>query len=64
MQATIQYKDKEYKIKVGMSIRSALLKLNIPVNAVLPTRSGELITDDELLQEGDIIKLVSVISGG
>jgi sulfur carrier protein ThiS len=32
--------------------------------AVLPTRAGELITDDEILREGDDIRLIAVISGG
>jgi len=47
-----------------MTIRSALLRLNIQPEAVLPTRDGELLTDDELLLEGDEIRLIAVISGG
>jgi sulfur carrier protein ThiS len=45
-------------------VRDALLSLDIIPDAVLPTREGELITDDEILKEGDVIKLVAVISGG
>ena len=48
----------------GMTIRSALLRLNIQPEAVLPTRDGELLTDDEILQERDEIRLIAVISGG
>ncbi len=47
-----------------MTIRSALLRLDIQPEAVLPTRDGELLTDDEILQEGDEIRLIAVISGG
>jgi len=47
-----------------MTIRSALLKLHIQPEAVLPTRDGELLTDDEILQERDEIRLIAVISGG
>lgn len=47
-----------------MTIRSALLRLDIQPEAVLPTRGGELLTDDEILQEGDEIRLIAVISGG
>jgi sulfur carrier protein ThiS len=31
---------------------------------VLATRNGELIPEDEILNPGDVIKLVAVISGG
>lgn len=64
MTATIILRDQEYEIKHGMTIRSALLKLEIQPEAVIATRQGELMTDDELIEEGDEIKLVSVISGG
>ena len=47
-----------------MTLRHALEKLGIPVESVLATRQGELITDDEVLKEDEVIKLVAVISGG
>ena len=47
-----------------MTIRSALLKLDIQPESVLPTREGELISEEEIINDGDVIKLVSVISGG
>jgi sulfur carrier protein ThiS len=31
---------------------------------VIASRDGELILDDEILKSGDVIKLISVISGG
>jgi len=31
---------------------------------VLATRDGELILDDEILQDGEEVRLVAVISGG
>jgi sulfur carrier protein ThiS len=62
--AHIHLRDQEFKVRSGMTIRSALLRLNIQPEAVLPTRGGELLTDDEILQEGDEIRLIAVISGG
>jgi sulfur carrier protein len=53
-----------YEVKAGMSLRSALEKAGINPETVIATRNGELITDDEILQDGDVIKLVAVISGG
>ena len=64
MTARIQLREKEFKVRSGMTIRSALLQLNIQPEAVLPTRDGELLTDDEILQKCDEIRLIAVISGG
>lgn len=47
-----------------MTVRDALRKLDIQPEAVLPTRDGVLITDDEIVRAGDHIRLVAVISGG
>jgi sulfur carrier protein ThiS len=57
-------RDKVYEAKSGMSVRHALEKIGVNSESVLATRDGELITDDEILHEGDVIKLVAVISGG
>jgi sulfur carrier protein ThiS len=47
-----------------MALRDALLKINILPEAVLATRDGVMITEDEILHDGDVVKLVMVISGG
>jgi sulfur carrier protein ThiS len=57
-------REKEYEVRPGMTVQHALQKIGVPVETVLPTRDGELLTEDEILQEGDVIKLVAVISGG
>ncbi len=54
----------EYEVRAGMTVRHALGKIAVEPEAVIATRDGELITDDEILQEGDVIRLVAVISGG
>jgi sulfur carrier protein len=54
----------EYEMKPGIGLRDALKKLDIPGESVLATRNGEMITDDEILQDGEVIKLIAVISGG
>lgn len=55
---------KEYEVKSGTTLRHALQKIGVDSESVLATREGELITDDEIVREGEIIKLVAVISGG
>lgn len=64
MAATLMLRKQSYEVKHGMTIRKALEKLNIEPDSVLATRDGELLTDDEIIQENDMIKLVPVISGG
>jgi sulfur carrier protein ThiS len=64
MAAHLQLREKEYEVPAGMTVRDALRRLGIEPESVLPTRQGELITDDETLRDGESIRLVAVISGG
>lgn len=64
MTATIILRKQIHEVKHGMTIRKALQKLDIVPDSVLATRNGELLTDDEIIRENDVIKLVPVISGG
>ena len=63
MSAKMIFRKKEYEVNPRITVRSALEKLEIQPEAVLPTRNGELIDEDEIIQEGDVIRLVKVISG-
>lgn len=64
MPALMQLRDKEYEVPAGMTVRDALRKVGIEPESVLATRDGELLTDDEIVREGERIRLVAVISGG
>jgi len=64
MAAKLILRDKEYEVKPGMSLLDALKKVNIVPESVIATRDGEMITDDEILRSGDVIRLIAVISGG
>ena len=57
-------RDKEYEVRPGMDLLAALEKCGILSESVIATRNGELILDDEILENGDVIELVAVISGG
>ena len=57
-------RNKEYQVKPGMTLLSALGKINVVPESVIATREGEMILDDEILKDGDEIKLIAVISGG
>jgi sulfur carrier protein len=54
----------EYEVRPGMTLQAALQKIDVLVEAVIATRNGEVIGEDEILQEGDEIKLIAAISGG
>ena len=64
MIAKLVLRDKEYEVKPGMALVDALKKHNIVPESVIAIRNGEMITDDEILRAGDVVKLVAVISGG
>ncbi|GAB4415484.1 MAG: hypothetical protein Kow002_00630 [Anaerolineales bacterium] len=57
-------REKEFEVEAGMDLLAALNKCGILSESVIATRDGELILDDEILKDGDVIKLVAVISGG
>ena len=64
MPAELILREKTYPIPSGTTIRHALEKIGVNPDTVLPTRDGELLTDDELVRDGDYIRLIAVISGG
>ncbi len=64
MGAKLIFRGKEYEVRAGMTVRDAIKKCGLSPEAVLPIRDDELITDDVLLEEGDVIRLIAVISGG
>ena len=61
---TLTFRGEVYEVRAGMTLRNALEKLALNPHMVLGVREGKLITDDTILNEGDEIKLVAVISGG
>ena len=54
----------EFEVHAGMTLLSALQKINILPEGVIAVRNGELIEEDEILKDGDVIQLISAISGG
>jgi len=68
MTVKLVLRDKEYEVKPGMALHEALHKIGMLPEAILAIRysgsDGEMITDDEILVDGDVVKLVAVISGG
>lgn len=57
-------RDREFEIRPGMMLLDALRKIDVVPESVIATRNGEMIVDDEILKDGDVVKLIAVISGG
>ena len=64
MSVKLILRNKEYEVKPGMMLLDALKKVSVVPESVIATRDGEMILDDEILKDGDVVKLVAVISGG
>ena len=62
--ATVQARQKTYEVRAGMTVRDTLLRLQLNPESYLATRQGMMLTDDEIVHPGDVIRLVAVISGG
>jgi len=64
MSVKLILRDKEHEVKHGMTLLDSLKKINVVPESVIATREGEMILDDEILKDGDVVKLIAVISGG
>ena len=64
MSVILILRGQEYEVKAGMTLRHSLEKIDVLPESVLATRQGQMITEDEVLNDGDVIKLIAVISGG
>lgn len=64
MPVELVLRDRKYMVTAGQTIRQALENLDIVPETVLPVRQGKLVPEDEILKEGESIRLVAVISGG
>ncbi len=57
-------RDKQFEVRPGMTLLSSLQKIEVLPESVIATRNGEMILEDEILHDGDEVKLIAVISGG
>ncbi len=64
MTVKLVLRGKEHEVKAGMTLLDSLRRANILPEGVLAVRNGQMIVEDEILREGETIRLVAVISGG
>ncbi len=58
------HRKQEWEVRAGMTVRDAIRKVGLNSQAVLAVREGKLINENTILQDGDEIKLIAVVSGG
>jgi len=65
MNVKLVYRNKEYEVPAGMTVRDAIKKVGLQPETILAVVDGKLVTDDTIIRaEMKTIKLVAVISGG
>lgn len=64
MMVKLTLRNQQYEVKPGMTLLSSLEKIGVLPESVIAVRNGEMILEDEILKDGDEVKLVAVISGG
>jgi sulfur carrier protein ThiS len=61
---TVTYRDKAWEMKAGSTVRHIIEKAGLNPESFLAVRDGKLINEATLTEDGDVIKLVAVVSGG
>ena len=62
--ARFRYRKREWQVRSGMTVRAAIEKAGLDPYGVLALRGKKLINDQTIVEPGDDIRLVNVISGG
>ncbi len=60
----LTFRKKKYEVRGGVTLGQALEKCGLNPHMVLAVRQGKLVAKDLILNDGDELKLVAVISGG
>ena len=58
------FRDRSWEVKSGSTIRHIIEAADLNPESILALRDGRLVNDAALTEDGDTIKLVSVVSGG
>ena len=64
MAITLIVRKQEYQIEGTVTVKQALRQLGFSTETHLVVKDGDLLNENEVLRDGDTVKLVAVISGG
>lgn len=62
--ARVIYRKQVLEVAAGMTVRSAIEKMGIDPSTVIAVRAKRVVNEQTILEAGDELKLVNVISGG
>ena len=54
----------EYLVEGTITVKEALKRLDLSIESHLVVRDGQLLTENDVLRNGETVKIVSAISGG
>lgn len=64
MAVVLILRKQEYQLEGTMTVKEALKRLNLSPESHLVVRNGELLNENDVLRDGDVVKIVPSISGG
>ncbi len=64
MPVTIKTREKELTDRGNRPLYRIMQDLNLSPQAYLAVRNGVLLTGDDRIEDGDVVELISVVSGG
>ncbi len=64
MPVVLILRKQEFKIEGTITVKEALKRLNLSPESHLVVRNGELLNENDVLRDGDVVKIVPSISGG
>lgn len=65
MTITLRLRKKVYQLDdEKISVKDAMHKLGLSLEGYLFVRDDELLTENQMLKDGDEVKVIAVISGG
>ena len=51
-------------LKKNLTIKQLLNQIETPLETVVIKRNGEIVIEEEIIQEGDVIEVIQIIYGG
>lgn len=64
MPVTLIFRKQEYLLEGTITVKEALKQLGLSSESHLVVNQGELLNENDVLRNGDTVKIISAISGG
>ncbi|MFO7916973.1 MAG: MoaD/ThiS family protein [Anaerolineae bacterium] len=62
--AKLKYRDQQWEVQDGITVREAIRETGKDIHSVLALRDKKLIKGQTIIEPGDEIILVNIVSGG